>query len=986
MPEQFRGQRSLITVVFSDLCGSTRISSIMEPEDFSAAVDMTRREFHRIVEKHGGTVIRHVGDGIFFAFGYPVSYSDNSRRAIDAVLELHDVVRRLEPLRLARNARLRLHSGIHSGIVLIRSGGASTGAYDMLGEAINIAAKLSDEASEDEILITEGTLGGDRHSYQASEIKRKLISGYPSPLLCRSLYNRKSEAQALPYRLEYQTTLFTGRSKQLSHLVGFVESQTATERILLVQAEAGMGKSRLLHELAKLLKAKDYEYHIGHCDAYVGSLSLQPIRQIVLSLVQSKFGLSEADLKTDIYPYLPEPNRIRDLARNEVASTAQETDAFASLINDLCKETHRIEPTVIAMDDWQWSDTASQRVVQQLMASDQNNVLLVLASRENDSFLGDALRAKTMPLPPLETDAIESTARRLLPGIDPFTSNRIIAASGGNPLFIEELCHSVQHSQNTDVASTGEAWLEGLVHERYSRLPNRLAKIVQAAAIIGLSVPVWLLEAVIGNSISNETMSQLQDADFLFSTEQNVGLKFKHGLTRQAVYGIINLADRRRLHRKTAEELLQHSLISDAVELSGLLAHHYSNCDDREPAIRYSILAGETALRNASLDQAQRYFRIAFEQIYDREVFDPRGVDVIRKYGAACVVDPSREQLTLLKNAVEWAQNSGSKEALAWSQCWLGSIYYGLGEPAKALEHFYVAQQSSDVSSALNLNAQIDAGLGQAYVTAGQYTPAFKHLTAAISKKSDRRSGAYPSSSLSYAMSCKGFALADQGYFDEAETLFEQARSVMQGTSHEAMMSILAHEAAARLWMGQFEATDRLYSQVISMSVAMRSRYHHAMSTAIKAAARFYQDGDPTQIQVMKDATNWMISSESQQYISLNFGYLADASAQTGVFDDARHFAAQALMRARKGDRFGESISYRALAVMSHRTGAHDAKRAYLAKARKSALRRQSSRELQLLQHLSVSLSEPDSPNTINGPATERFEPNRFYPYSLAPV
>ena len=161
LSQAFVQQRRHITILFSDLSDSTRISEIMEPELYADLLQQLRDVYEQVIPRNGGEIIRIDGDGVLCIFGYPVPHEDPGRRAVEAAIDLHRAVASLDLSRAVLRYPIQLHSGIHAGVVLVRGGDIIRGKFEILGDATNIAAHLCESAGAGQILVSEATLGGD---------------------------------------------------------------------------------------------------------------------------------------------------------------------------------------------------------------------------------------------------------------------------------------------------------------------------------------------------------------------------------------------------------------------------------------------------------------------------------------------------------------------------------------------------------------------------------------------------------------------------------------------------------------------------------------------------------------------------------------------------------------------------------------------------------------------------------------------------------
>ncbi|MCW5636244.1 MAG: adenylate/guanylate cyclase domain-containing protein, partial [Rubrivivax sp.] len=185
--------RHRLSVLFCDLCDSTALSGSLEAEDYAALLSALRRIYDEAVTRHGGTVVRILGDGLLAVFGYPVPSEGDGRRAVLAALQMHEAVKHIAPLPGALGAHgrpgegpqgLRLHSGIHAGLVLVQGGDHVVGRLELMGMVPNIAARLSAEAGPDELLVSDETLGPARALFRTDAARRVRVQGHEQAIDC----------------------------------------------------------------------------------------------------------------------------------------------------------------------------------------------------------------------------------------------------------------------------------------------------------------------------------------------------------------------------------------------------------------------------------------------------------------------------------------------------------------------------------------------------------------------------------------------------------------------------------------------------------------------------------------------------------------------------------------------------------------------------------------------------------------------------------
>ncbi|MGQ3054929.1 MAG: adenylate/guanylate cyclase domain-containing protein, partial [Roseateles sp.] len=214
------GQRRLLTLLFVDLSGSTSMAEWMEAEHYAAMLAGLRELYERIVPHHGGVIARIQGDGMLAVFGHPEVREDDGRRATEAALELHAAVRGLLPPgpRPAGFSGLSLHSGIHAGIVLVNDGDQMRGRFELLGNAPNIAARLSEAAKRDEIIASEESLGLQSQFFETGPRFSLQLRGRATPLAAYRVFGRAPVGRRFEASVRRGLAPFVGRGAELAAL------------------------------------------------------------------------------------------------------------------------------------------------------------------------------------------------------------------------------------------------------------------------------------------------------------------------------------------------------------------------------------------------------------------------------------------------------------------------------------------------------------------------------------------------------------------------------------------------------------------------------------------------------------------------------------------------------------------------------------------------------------------------------------------------
>ncbi|MEO7855080.1 MAG: adenylate/guanylate cyclase domain-containing protein, partial [Rubrivivax sp.] len=260
-------QREFVTVLFADLTGSTRLSATLEAEHYAALLARLSHAYWTVVARHGGLVVRIQGDGMLAVFGHPEPGEDDGRRATAAALELHEAVRalRVDPASGAPGA-LRLHSGIHAGIVLVGAGDAVRGRLELSGITPNIAARLSAAALPDEVLVSAETLGPDSGLFVIGSRRTLQLEGAPAPLVALSVVAQAAGDNRFEARAKRGLSPFVGREGLLGQMTATLDDvRSGGVRALALVAAAGMGKTRLANQFLDRCQADRATVLRGYC-------------------------------------------------------------------------------------------------------------------------------------------------------------------------------------------------------------------------------------------------------------------------------------------------------------------------------------------------------------------------------------------------------------------------------------------------------------------------------------------------------------------------------------------------------------------------------------------------------------------------------------------------------------------------------------------------------------------------------------------------
>jgi class 3 adenylate cyclase/tetratricopeptide (TPR) repeat protein len=976
-----QGRRCHVTLLFSDLCDYTSLSENADPEDVAGVLRATKALAARIIEKHGGTLNQFYGDGLLAVFGLPQASEHDTRRAAEAALELHEAVRTMSfEFELPPRFSSRLHTGIHSGLVFARTSDARDGRYEIVGDPINTAARLCAAAGPDEILASETTLQGVAPFFELEAIAALRLKGKFDPLPAFRLLRSTGLSTRFEARAARGLTPFVGRSAELARLLGAFESVLGGScRLCHVRGDVGVGKTRLVDEFKRRLSPRVAVY-CGACESYGHAPPLQPFLQILEQAFELVPGAPQelsrqrvAERCSALGPALMPHVRVLEQALGLAAPGKLDPDqiaqrnaaAVASVLSALATE----RPLCLILDDWHAVDDASYRVLSRLLdaLSDEPRPVLVLSvGRGADASDPLTEMGERIELGPLDAADAASAIQALLPSaLELGVAENIRERSGGNPLFLEELCRAYPFaSRELEQPSSQKIpnALHGLIQARIERLPPELLRLARAAAVIGTEFEAWLLERAVVDAIEvvendlGEPLQRLELNAVVYQTDRPGIYRYKHGVTRDVVYDSVRIGERRRLHARIAEAIEARWPGAELSAHCEALAHHYSGAGRPGRAAKYAEIAGDRAASSSSLDRARQHYRAALvelDKLSSSQSQRARWLEVSRKWAAACVFSPAPEQIEILERALRHTEEIGAAVGIAHSHYWLAWIHYALGDQERALQHTHQALAIAEHGAQGRLQGQLWANLGQIQLACAAPREALNALERALAIKSEQArsaSGATVPVGFVYGLGCQGVVHAYQGDFGSAQRCLDQALSAVEGRRHAIEGSVLGLLAMLQLWRGQLSECVQVTERMRQIAERVGGPYVFAMSRSFGGYARWMLTRDDRALDELAGAVDWIEQREMHLFHSFGLALVAEAFFEDRRYEAAERYALRALERAEQLDRLGELAARRVLARCRARSNRLSEAEELLDDARTIAAARGSSRELALTE------------------------------------
>jgi class 3 adenylate cyclase/tetratricopeptide (TPR) repeat protein len=957
-----QGRRRYVTVLFAGIARRSGDENAPDAMQYVGTLEQFRQLACDCVARHGGSVARLHGEGVLALFGHLQHREDDGRRAAEAALDLHAAVHLLQEAADGSASLMQVHTGIHGGLVLMIEGDLERGRFDVVGEVPNTAARLCALAGGGQIMISSETLGPQAHFFEFEALPRCAIRGRSTPLDVVRLHAHAKVQRRIDAAARRGVSGFVGRSDILDTMLAAAgAAHGGMPRALLVMGEAGIGKTRLIEEFASRLASQDFRVLRGYCEGYLGAAPLQPFMHWVREALGWRAGLPLADNERIVMQSMDDlaghraaefEGLTQALLGTAAAAAAHEAVPLrVSVLVEFITLLSELQTLVLVLDDWQWADDASRHALEMLRAR-APRMLLLLASRPIDEDDHVVLGVDIISLGPLAPDEAEAAVAAWRQ--DPFVVQEVLRRSGGSPLFIEELCCAAAAGNDISAGSrhSSATWINSLVASRLERMPTSQVELLRMASVAGNTFAAWLLDRLTEGHGHGPSRAMLESQDFLIPAAQAGMLRFRHGLTRDAVYATVEPALRRDLHLRVAN-LLEGSVgVPDAFDRLEALSYHFDAAGMAAPAARYAEAAGDKALAAMSLDRARAQYLTALHALDTLPVLARedklRWCSIAQRLGQTCVFDPLdvAGSLVFFRRAAALAAETGDENALARARYWLGYVNYAKGRPAEAVRHCEAALAHAQASDDQRLVAQVQATLAQSLASAGLYERAMPLFVQAVeSKRQQSRPGNTVAIGSAYTLGRMAYTLGDLGRFDEAEQHFKESLHLLGDKVHSVGASVRELMCAVYLWQGRWEEARAIGLEGADLALRCRSRYLTAMGRALSACGGWASQQDPESLRLLGETTAWIEAKGGAVSTSLNYGWLVEAAVTLGNEALAREHAARLFMRARLRDRHGLAMGCRALARHIGAHGRIDCAWRYLALAERVAHERASLRE-----------------------------------------
>jgi class 3 adenylate cyclase len=558
-PEKPREERKVVTIVFTDLVGSTALAEGRDPEDVRATLNAYYAQLRAELERHGGTVEKFIGDAVMAVFGAPVAHEDDAERAVRAALAIRDSI----------GDELQIRTAVNTGEALVALG-AKPGEGDAMvaGDVVNTAARLQSAAPVNGILVGEGTYRATRQTIDYHEAPPVEAKGKAEPVKVWEAVGARSRfGSDIEEKLR---TPLVGRERERDLLADALTRARTEESAQLVTLVGvpGIGKSRLVAELMQITDADEelISWRQGRSLPYGERVSFWALGEIVKAhagILESDDAATAEEKLGAMVEALAEDEAERDwLARHtrplvglEAAGATEREEAFAAW-RRLLEAAAEQRPLVLVFEDLHWADDGLLDFVDHL-ADWATTVPLLIVGTARPELLdrragwgGGKRNAFTLSIGALTDEETAVLLQRLLDRavLDADAQQAVLQRAEGNPLYAEEYARMLEEHEGGELALPET--VQGLIAARIDGLAPEEKTLLQEASVIGKVFWPGALPGADERILHSLERKEFVRRDRRSSIAGETQYAFLHALVRDVTYGQIPRAERAEKHRR----------------------------------------------------------------------------------------------------------------------------------------------------------------------------------------------------------------------------------------------------------------------------------------------------------------------------------------------------------------------------------------------------------------------------------------------------
>ena len=915
--------RRTVSIVFSDLQGSTDLGERLDSEALREVLGVYFDRMRAVLERHGGTVEKYIGDAIMAVFGLPAIHEDDALRAVRAAFEMCDELHRLnDELDRGWGVRLTNRTGVNTGEVVASDGNSDQRL--VTGDPVNVAARLEQAAPPVDVLIGETTYRLVADSVDVEQLEPLTLKGKSEPVPAYRLLG--VDAHHVPPGRPQVPML--GRDEEMRVLGRALDEAKAGNgaHLVTVVASAGTGKSRLLREFAVARAGRAVTW-TGRCPSYGDGITFWPVAEIVRTAV----GIDADDTRTSALAKLahlvPDPATADALAAVVgLGENDPQVEQIFAAVAALMSAAAAASPVVAVIEDVHWAQQTLLDLIDYLTtALSAAPVLVICTARPeffdaNAEWLVDRERVQRMQLEPLAPSFGTALVRAMLgdgPLLDDVVEH-VLSAAGGNPLFIEQMIAMLIDDGFLRRDTLGRWRPRGRVDElavpssvsallsaRLERLPAAERSVLQRASVMGQvfyeqaiaetapeALRVHVHPSVVGlveKGLAQPETSYLADQD---------AFRFHHALIRDVAYHQMLKRTRADLHESFAgwleaaagtRTLEYEEIVGYHLEQSFLTRCELGPTDDamREVGRRGGdrlAASGRRALARSLVPAAANLLGRAIA-LLERIDGDRRQL-LVERADALLQLGEFAAAGEVLDVADALAEQQGDLRLRAESTIERTRIRWGTesdGASAKLLEPLQAAIADLEEKNDGRYLAKAWRLVGLIHMSSGHYSAAEEALTIAIAHADvaeDQRAQVQARSTLVQSLVDGPTPVPDA---------LAACLDLQQRAPEDRWTQALVCDQLARLhaMCGDFAAARQEYARTDALFAALGARISRALVTDCAGEVELLAGRPDVAEQMLRPGYDVLVALDSRNFLSTVAARLAEAAADQGRFAEA---------------------------------------------------------------------------------------------------
>lgn len=954
--DKIEGERKQVTVMFCDMVGFTSIVERATEEEAYEMMDLVYEILIQQVHRYEGTVNEMTGDGIMAMFGAPIALENAPQRALQAALSVQRELTRFSNRKGHEGSpvAIRMRIGIHTGPVVVGTLGNDLRVeFKAVGDTVNVAKRMEEVAESGTICVTHDTFKLTQGYFRFERLGKRNLKGKSGTFDVYQVLAPSTSSTRFEVSAERGLTPFTGREREIELLLdGFERAKSGRGQAFSIIAEAGVGKTRLLHEFSKRVTSEDMVFRHAKCLSYGHGETYHPI----IAVTRANFDIQDRDSDTTIRQKISDGLKairvdehatlpyLLSLLSVKEAGTGQDVDLeegryhLMESLKRIALRGAEVQPIIIAIEDLHWIDKGSEEAIQSLFESIAGaRIMLILTYRpEYVNTWGARTYHNQITLNRLSNRESLLMTSHILHSTDLGSEleELVLEKTEGVPFFIEELLRSLTELQIIEEEKgkhdltkgakelTIPSTIQDVIMARVDPLPDGTKSVLQVGSVFGREFSYELIRQVTGlpEQALISHLSALRDLELVYEhgVFPDSRFSFKHAYTRDVVYDSILTRRRREIHADIAKGIEKHHA-SRLAEQYEALAHHCSESDNHQKASRYFTLSGTKAYDNYAMEGAYNAYSEALrsaDRLVDGEEKRRTRTEIgSLMFGSMRVLGFPEGSLEIMQEREKHLTALGDKRNLAICYRDISAFHSYKGNPGEAgryaLPRFSDAMERQDVE----LIAPLTIAICESYNVSGRYKDIVTLVPDVLTllEKNGVEAQFFGDIFNPYTFICSicGCSMAHIGQFDEGRVYFEKALQNAIKIRHSVSQGVVGlYRAFYYLLMSDGEATIEQSQKAIQIFAKPKFHLGLGMAWVASGYGHFLLGTHQTALDHIQEG----LAIQEEKPVSWGLGkyplFTSYICHDMGDYLRARTHAEEALQLSRRnGERFYEGNS-----------------------------------------------------------------------------